>query len=34
MDAVVDFINKIGNMGGIIVIGWAAWGAWELAVGI
>lgn len=31
MDAVVDFINKIGNIGGIIGIGWAAW---DLAVGI
>ena len=34
MDAVVDFINKLGNIGGIICIGWAAWGAWDLAVGI
>ena len=34
MDAVVDFINKLGNIGGIIGIGWAAWGAWDLAVGI
>ena len=34
MDAVVDFINKIGNIGGIIGIGWAALGAWDLAVGI
>ena len=22
MDAVVDFINKLGNMGGLIGIGW------------
>ena len=34
MSAVVDFINKIGNIGGIIGIGRAAWGAWDLAVGI
>lgn len=34
MDAVVDFINKLGNIGGIIGIGWAVWGAWDLAVGI
>lgn len=34
MDAVVDFINKLGNIGGIIGIGWAAWGAWDLSVGI
>lgn len=34
MDAVVDFINKLGNMGGIIGIGWAAWGAWDLVIGI
>ena len=34
MDAVVDFINKLGNMGGLIGIGWAAWGAWDLIIGI
>lgn len=34
MDAVVDFINKLGNMGGIIGIGWAVWGAWDLVIGI
>lgn len=34
MDAVVDFINKLGNIGGIIGIGWAVWGAWDLVVGI
>ena len=34
MDAVVDFINKLGNFGGIIGIGWAAWGAWDLVIGI
>ena len=34
MDAVVDFINKLGNMGGLIGIGWAAWGAWDLVIGI
>ena len=34
MDAVVDFINKLGNIGGIIGIGLAAWGAWDLSVGI
>lgn len=33
MDAVVDFINKLGNMGGLIGIGWAAWGAWDLFIG-
>lgn len=34
MDAVVDFVNKLGNMGGLIGIGWAAWGAWDLIIGI
>lgn len=34
MDAVVDFINKLGDMGGLIGIGWAAWGAWDLIIGI
>ena len=33
MDAVVDLINKIGNFGFIIGIGWAAWGAWDLFIG-
>jgi hypothetical protein len=34
MDAVVDLINKLGNFGGIMGIGWAAWGALDLAIGI
>lgn len=34
MDAVVDFVNKIGDIGGIIDLGWAAWGAWDLVIGI
>ena len=33
MDAVVDLINKIGNFGFIMGIGWAAWGAWDLFIG-
>ena len=34
MDAIVDLINKIGNFGFIMGLGWAAWGAWDLIIGI
>ncbi|WP_449450655.1 hypothetical protein [Streptococcus suis] len=34
MNQIVDFINKFGDIGGVIGLGWAAWGAWDLAIGI
>lgn len=34
MQTVVNFINQLGNIGGLVGIGWADWGAWDLAIGI
>lgn len=34
MQAVVNFINQLGNIGGLLGLGWAAWGALDLFTGI
>lgn len=35
MQTVVNFVNQIGTIGGLVGLGWAAWGAgtWPLAFG-
>ena len=34
MQTVVNFIIQVRTIGGLVGLGWAAWGAWDLAIGI